>query len=965
MEYPIQLGGESRRYLLDPVGLEFTVLEREMRSKKRLTATLFLIRVLVGGADLAADPGDYLQKIKPLLADRCYACHGPLRQEGGLRLDTAAFAIQGGDSGAAVKPGDAPASLLIRRITEVDESERMPLDGQPLGMDQIDAIRTWIAQNAEAPADEKPEPDPREHWAFRPLVRPPIPKVKNTAWVRNPIDAFIAHKHEQLGLIPQLSAPHEVFLRRLTFDLVGLPPSEEEMSRLDVGSTETGYEHFVQYLLDDLRHGERWARHWMDIWRYSDWWGLGDQLRNSQPHIWHWRDWIVESLNANIPYDQMVRLMLAADELRPNDMDALRATGFLGRNYFLFNRNQWMDETVEHVSKGLLGLTLNCAKCHDHKYDPFPQIDYYRMRAFFEPYHVRLDIVPLETDLARDGIPRVFDAVLDAPTYRFERGQESQPDTSQLIAPGVPELFAFTDLRIEPVVLPKEAWQPERRPWVFESYLSAARKNVSIAEAALASVRTKLASPDEGRRATCEDGNREISAHLAAVANAVSEPDTATVADIATLKAELHVAELAADVARAELNSVENRIAAMRAAWAQADDLSAAPHLVEAERTATMEAVRAERYVVVIKGRHQVADLELRLSHTETDKKEALEKELSASRESLVKAEQSAAAIVTSDDRYSPLVGAKWTPTRFLSSERDDPPIEFAAQSTGRRSALATWITHPRNPLTARVAVNHIWARHMGTPLVPSVFDFGHKGTPPVYPELLDWMASELIDSGWNMKHLHKLIVLSSSYRMSSSNADCATNLLKDPENIYLWRREPIRLESQVIRDSILSLAGTLDLARGGPPILAADQNASKRRSLYFFHSNNDRNSFLSMFDEAAVKECYVRDQSIIPQQALAMTNSRLVLDAARQIADRLSRAPSFLPRPLDDRQFVTHAFKRILGISANEDEIRASMEALEVWRKQPDATSDHSSDRARENLVWVLLNHNDFVTVR
>ena len=208
---------------------------------------------------------------------------------------------------------------------------------------------------------------------------------------------------------------------------MGVPPTPLEWDQWLSAQDARWYEQLVDQLLEDPRYGDRRARHWMDIWRFSDWWGLGEQLRNSQHHMWHWRDWIVESLNSDLAYDKMVRLMLAADESHPNDLGRLRATGFLWRNDFLFNRHQWMEETVEHVSKALLGLTMNCAKCHDHKYDPIEQVDFYRMRAFFEPDHVRQDSVPGESNLTRDGIPRAFDRVLDAPTYRFERGQEADP----------------------------------------------------------------------------------------------------------------------------------------------------------------------------------------------------------------------------------------------------------------------------------------------------------------------------------------------------------------------------------------------------------------------------------------------------------------------------------------------------------------------------------------------------------
>ncbi|HND54294.1 MAG TPA: DUF1549 domain-containing protein, partial [Pirellulaceae bacterium] len=301
-------------------------------------------------------------------------------------------------------------------------------------------------------------------------------------------------EHQRLGLVATDEAPRSTLVRRLYLDLIGLPPSATELAVLDADRSDDWYDRLVTRLLADPRHGERWARHWMDVWRYSDWWGLGDQLRNSQYHIWHWRDWIVESLNADTPYDEMVRLMLAADELRPDDLQQLRATGYLARNYFLFNRNQWMDETVEHVSKGFLGLTMNCAKCHDHKYDPFEQVDFYRLRAIFEPYHVRLDVVPGEADLMRDGIPRVFDGLPELPTYRFVRGQEGQPDKSKVIEPAVPTLLAFKPLEIKAVDLPSAAWQPERRSWVLDAHLLAAKKAVEKAAASVAPAKDKLAA---------------------------------------------------------------------------------------------------------------------------------------------------------------------------------------------------------------------------------------------------------------------------------------------------------------------------------------------------------------------------------------------------------------------------------------------------------------------------------------
>ena len=434
------------------------------------------------GATAGVASPDYLGEIRPLFRERCFACHGALKQKGGLRLDTVERMRRGGDSGPAFVARDASASALVQRIEARDAGERMPPEheGELFSPEQISRVRAWIDAGGVGPVDDVGEPDPREHWAFRPRTRPEVPAVARPGWVRNPIDAFVARKHEEKGLEPQSEAPRDVLVRRLYVDLVGVTPTVEELGRLDGDQDAGWYERLVDRLLDDPRHGERWARHWMDIWRYSDAWGLGDQLRNSQRHIWRWRDWLVESANEDLPYDVMLRRMLAADETHPDDPGALRATGYLARNYFLFNRNHWLDEVVEHVGKGMLGLTVNCAKCHDHKYDPIPQADYYRLRAFFEPYQVRVDMIPGEPDLNRDGLPRAFDGP-EVPTYRFVRGQETQPDKSVAISPGIPDLLAFRPLDIRAVRLPETAWQPERRSWVFEAYRADARRRVETA----------------------------------------------------------------------------------------------------------------------------------------------------------------------------------------------------------------------------------------------------------------------------------------------------------------------------------------------------------------------------------------------------------------------------------------------------------------------------------------------------
>ncbi len=939
-----------------------------------------LILMIVGCASLMSKDGraeedrvDYLKQIKPVLRERCFGCHGALKQEADLRLDTVALMSAGGDSGAVFTPGDASASLLVARVAATEVEERMPPEheGEPLSSAQIALLRTWIEQGTVAPADEEPEADPQDHWAFLPIVRPEVLTLESSQWISNPVDAFLAVQHQQQCLTPQPEASRVIQLRRLYLDLIGIPPTAKEITAFENDQSSEGYKKVVEFLLADQRHGERWGRHWMDVWRYSDWWGLNKQLRKSQKHIWHWRDWIVESLNDDMPYDEMVRLMLAADELHPTDFDKLRATGYLARNYFLFNRNQWMDETVEHVSKSFVGLTMNCAKCHDHKYDPIEQADYYRLRAFFEPYHVRLNMVPDEPDLVRDGIPSVFDGLLDEPTYLFVRGDENKPDKSVAISPGIPDILAFKELVIEPITLPAEAWQPELRPWVIEAYLAAANKHLDSAETAVDAAKEKLTAAEKCKsellaRLSQQEETSTEELDASKPETPPTEPALGTTSEAAEAAidgalAELKVAEADVVVADAARTSIDRRADAMRAEQVVAanhtDDNVKATTLVEAARETAAVAIRAERHLAVTKAKHEVAvaEVALRRAVAESKPQTPAEKDLKKAHKSLEKATADAEAEVKPTDQYTPLQGAQWTPTRFFDSTKDDPTVQFVPQSTGRRTALADWITDRRNPLTARVAANHIWMRHMGAPLVPTVFDFGRNGTPPTHPELLDWLAVELIDSGWSMKHLHRLIVNSSAYRMSSSVAGGEANVAKDADNRYWWRRTPMRLESQVVRDSILAHAGTLDPMMGGPPVLPKNQATSTRRSLYYFHSNNQRNLFLTMFDEAMVIECYRREQSIVPQQALALTNSQLVLDASKTIAPRLTIETE------DDPTFIRKAFTVMLGIAASDAEIETSCQALEAWRQLPEV----SNNDARAHFVWALINHNDFVTLR
>ncbi|HYM12634.1 MAG TPA: DUF1549 domain-containing protein, partial [Bryobacterales bacterium] len=456
--------------------------------------------LLCGGAVCAQDaatPALYRDAIQPILQKNCLPCHNANLKQNGLDLSSRESLLKGSENGPVIVIGKPEESRLYKQVAHAIEPG-MPFKGKKLPDDAIAKIAEWIKAGvpygaAVASADGVNLTEVRKHWAFRKPVKPAPPAVRNAQWVRNPIDAFVAAEQEKRGLTPLGEADKRTLLRRVYIDLIGLPPSSAEVAEFLADPSPNAYEKVVDRLLASPRYGERWGRHWLDIWRYSDWYGVrkSGQVRYSQRHIWRWRDWTIESLNQNKPYDRMIEEMLAGDELAPGDPNVVRATGYLARNWYMFNHNVWLQDTVEFTSAAFLGLTLKCARCHSHKYDPIPQTDYYRFRAFFEPHDVRIDRVRGQADTEKDGLARVYDADDTRPTYRFLRGNENNPDTSVVLQPGVPELFGAVDLHIQPVPLPVNAYFPDGRSFVPGDMIVQAQGEIEKAEASLKKAREK------------------------------------------------------------------------------------------------------------------------------------------------------------------------------------------------------------------------------------------------------------------------------------------------------------------------------------------------------------------------------------------------------------------------------------------------------------------------------------------
>ena len=1074
---------------------------------------------------------DYLQHVKPIFLKHCAACHGGLKQNGKLRLDTAVAIKRGGESGPALIPGK-PAESFLLEVLNGDAGFRMPPEGQgtPPDAAEITIIRKWIKQGAQAPANETPQEDPRAHWSYQPPSQPSIPVPRNTDWQQHPIDAFIGLQHEKRGLEPAPLAKPQVLLRRVYLDLVGYPPPRQQLVAFVKDPSHKHYEQIVDQLLASPQYGERWGRHWMDIWRYSDWYGRrpSNEIRYSQRHIWRWRNWIIESLNEDKGYDQMLTEMLAGDELAPGDNSVLAATGFLGRNWYKFDKNTWLFETVEQTGRGLLGITMRCARCHDHKYDPITQKDYYQFRAFFEPHAFRTDqINPLATmevdngkaSVLTDGLARAYDKDLDIPTYLFQRGDDRNPDKEHPLVPGVPVSLGKTAVSITPIQLPISSSIPELRdthrniieaqaqvtinkakehsdksqklvsqlttelasspdqptpagepvkPFLVDDFTSLNAKhwkvrsgtwkvkNGHLTQTAITSFATIVSLQDHPRNFVARAKYRKLKPgvvrsvgfsfdHVPGVSTQdvytsrtdskpaggvqafhrikgkQTYPREATttgdfkVGDLIDLEFTVRERDLTIKVngeLRLEYTLPLERQKGKFCVWNHAGNcefhsLEITP-LTRSRKDLEMALQAASHGVLLAEKQNELATAKLReqitqwqaervrLGVTPGNAKEAaiaahqarLQQAVIEAEIKLLNATRLVDLAATDKNKQQQAAAEqKLQQSKLVQEQADGSYTQFKATypttSTGRRTALARWMTRATNPRTSRIAVNHIWLRHFGEALVPSVDNFGLSGKKPSHPQLLDWLANQLANNGWRMKPMHRLLVTSRTYRQASlTGSTQEKNLATDPENRYLWRMNWHRMEAEAVRDSLLAVAGKMDLTVGGPDLAEAEGQTSRRRSLYFRTTPDNQMQMLTLFDQANPAECYRRRESVVPQQALALSNGRLAIDMSRLLAADLSKQVGTSTEPTSENKFIVHAFECILSRQPTAIESAAclsflqqnaqllekpgELEAFPAGKEEPTvAASTDIHQRARENLVHVLFNHNEFVTIR
>jgi hypothetical protein len=893
---------------------------------------LFALVTLTAGAPPEADRF-FENRVRPVLAEHCQRCHGPKKQEGGLRLDRRAAVLKGGDSGPAAVPSKPKESRLLAAVHRSGEL-KMPPD-RKLPDAAVADLEKWIADGMAWPDDRTATAaKPAELWSLKPVRDPPVPP--RTAWTRNPIDAFILARLTEKKLTPAPPADRRTLIRRVTFDLTGLPPTPEEVDAFVGDKSPDAFEKVIDRLLASPAYGERWGRHWLDLVRYCDSFDARDG-DGGIVNAYRYRDWVVRALNADMPYDKFVRKQLAGDMLplpAGERADGIIATGMLAiGNWGGGDADKEklltdiVDDQIDVVTRGIMGLTVACARCHDHKFDPLTTADYYGLAGIFFSTHILPNVGP------KTGGPPMLNIPLEEP-------KDTGPVRAVLAkrtkdAAGKPGLLSWRNAADCPNVIANTTAAELK----FSTIKMPAR-TVALHPGPQTDVAAVWTSPVAGAVTlsgtltdfdpNCGDGVTWELRHVPAsgppkvlakgkVANGKSDTfsrQTATVA--AGDRVELVVnrnAEYTCDT-----TGVVFTVAAAERSWEFAADWLAAPPEAAAKA-----------------GPWSVEELGGKRPYTGPAAHGAQEGGVPGSPHAGV--HDVKVHIRGRYDRIGELV-----PRGFPEVIRvANPPV--IASGSGRRE-LAEWLTRPDHPLTARVIVNRVWQFHFGEGLVRTPSNFGALGELPAHPELLDHLASRFVREGWSLKRLHRSILLSATYQQSAA-ADPATRAA-DPDN-RLWGRYPRRrLEAEAIRDSLLAVSGTLDLdARGGK---ATKDFSAPRRTLYIMTIRSDRTGFGPLFDAAdPTAPVDKRTVSTVAPQALFLMNHPFVKERAKGFAARV------LAKGGDDAAKLDHAHRLAFGRPPTDEEKRLGLEFVKTEGGTPAAWA-----------AWchLLFQANEFITI-
>jgi len=932
-----------------------------------LTALLLAPLASLHAADTPAPKpniiaADFDRDIRPLLQKHCVECHGEKKQKGELRLDAKTFAFKGGHDGAAIIAGKADASPIFQRITNTDEDERMPPKGDPLPSAQVALVKAWIDAGAVWPeneADKAAGVDKRgQHWSVQPVKAATALAVSSSLKPGQlSIDAFVAAKLGEKRLAMSPEADKRTLIRRLAFDLHGLPPSPERVERFVKDAEPGAYERLVDELLASPHYGERWARHWLDIAHYADTHGFErDQLR---PNAWRYRDYVIEALNADTPYDQFLREQIAGDALAPTDEKSVIATGFLAAGPWDFvghvetksdmlkraARAGDLDDMATQVITSTMGITINCARCHDHKLDPITQQEYYSLWSVFA------GVKRGEREVSAEDSKRVAaDRARLTKTLAQKRAEVAKLAGEGFeLAKLIPEQSGI-DVRNGTVTKEKQAYhrdlqvnrlqKVENVPGVKWVFVPDGKGKVTVdANTEVAGVPATsghfwdtLANRPLNAQKHTRLGTTDFSAKghtlLAMHANSGITFDLAVLREKSGLQAMRLTGVVgfgATDGAAATRGDfsvyVDTELRFQKLKLRKDESAGIDVEVPATAKTLTLIAtdggdgigsdllfigdpkLTAEPGDKRVNGEDELALNQLR---AETKKLEADLKALPEPAKVYAIVSEKKPPVVKVQRRGNPEDEAQEVMPGTFAWARHSPAAlgDNSTPEAQRRLALANWITHPENPLTARVIVNRLWHHHFGQGLVTTPSDFGLGGEKPSHPELLDWLAGEFVKNGWSMKHMHKLIVMSATYRqrsVASANSKAAT---MDTSNRLLWRQNPRRLDAESLRDAVLAVSGKLNLERGGPgfrdfkyteayaPIydyITPDTPELWRRSIYRFVVRTTPHRFMTTLDcPDPANLTPTRMQTTTALQALTLSNNDFMLRQARYLATRI-----------------------------------------------------------------------------
>lgn len=913
----------------------------------------------------AADERFFEEKIRPLLANRCYSCHGPDEQESGLRLDTRDHLLKGGYSGPAAVAGKENESLLLK-VVAYDGDIKMPPSGK-MPDEEIAALREWVRRGLPWPAgvDLKPvdsiQAARQSHWAYQPL-NPQLPAEANkrlaadeasnkfnwSAWIQTPIDRYVAASLAEAGLTPSARADRRTLLRRLSFDLIGLPPTPEEIDAFlrDPAPDETAIATQIDRLLSSPHYGVRWGRHWLDVARYADTKGYVLQGEKQFPYSYTYRDYVIESFNNDLPYDQFVREQLAADFYpRPDgDNRSLAALGFLTVGRRFLNGHDLIDDRIDVVTRGLLGLTVTCARCHDHKYDPIPTADYYALYGVFnscyEPEDLPLIGTPDDTPAYREFMEeqarrqKVLDDYLAGVVEKMVQDFRSQADLYFLeaVAPEVKGQHTSRNTKpagdLKPPMVNR--WrsfaqnQARNHAWFsawgqlagvpkeqfakrLESYLESPPKDTP--ELLLERLREKMPS------------NRNELALVYAqllteAASTLPQPQVETKDAKDKKDAKEGEAQEAAPAPLAP--AVAEKVASL-AQWLQQDGAPCNITVAEADpyydRVARNKRTELRRAIENHRVTHPAAPPRAMVL---VDKAQPVEPRIFV--------------------RGNPARQGDRVPRRFLTVLASDGEPQPFKQGSGR-AELAAAVTSPDNPVFARVIVNRVWMHHFGEGLVRTTSDFGSRSEPPSHPRLLDYLAQRLIDSGWSLKTLHREILLSAVWQQKSElRPECRS---VDPENRLLWKANRRRLEYEPLRDAMLAVSGKLDKQIGGRPVQLFKPPYTTRRTVYGLIDRQELPSVFRVFDIASPDASSPnRPETIVAQQALYLMNAPFVMEQAQALAEASARrAEEVLRAVADNGGSATPAGAVSTAAAADATLVRLSELYRLAFGREPDAT--------------------------